>query len=133
VLWLLVCILWVALFMLANTYFFIYGAMHQGILPIWLSILQQILAFFMNTFVVPISATGITLFYYDQRVRKEGYDIEWMMQGAGLTVPQPAAPVAAAWLPAAPEQTSEPALEAPQAIESSQATEPTSEAPGESL
>ena len=49
----------------------------------------------MNTFVVPISAIGITLFYYDQRIRKEGYDIEWMMQAAGLTAPQPAPPTEA--------------------------------------
>jgi hypothetical protein len=41
--------------------------------------------FFTNTFIGPIYATGLTLFYYDQRVRKEGYDIEWMMQAAGLT------------------------------------------------
>jgi hypothetical protein len=27
------------------------------------------------------------LFYYDQRIRKEGFDIEWMMQRAGLAQP----------------------------------------------
>jgi hypothetical protein len=37
-------------------------------------------------------ATGLTLFYYDQRIRKEGFDIEWMMQAAGLTVPAPETP-----------------------------------------
>ena len=37
-------------------------------------------------------ATGFTLFYYDQRVRKEGFDIEWMMQAAGLR-PAPEPPV----------------------------------------
>lgn len=55
-----------------------------------LSAISQIIAFFTNTFLGPILATGITLFYFDQRVRKEGYDIEWMMRGAGLTVPEPA-------------------------------------------
>jgi hypothetical protein len=39
----------------------------------------------------PIYSTGLTLFYYDQRIRKEGFDIEWMMQAAGLT-PQPGLP-----------------------------------------
>ena len=34
-----------------------------------------------------IGLTGVALFYYDQRVRKEGYDIEWMMQAAGLMPP----------------------------------------------
>ena len=37
----------------------------------------------------PIYSIGLTLFYYDQRIRKEGYDIEWMMQAAGL-LPQQA-------------------------------------------
>ena len=40
--------------------------------------------------ICPIWATGVTLLYYDQRVRKEGFDIEWMMQAAGLTAPAPA-------------------------------------------
>jgi hypothetical protein len=31
----------------------------------------------------PIYPIAITLFYYDQRIRKEGYDIERMMQAAG--------------------------------------------------
>jgi hypothetical protein len=29
----------------------------------------------------------ITLFYYDQRIRHEGFDIEWMMNQAGLNAP----------------------------------------------
>jgi len=40
--------------------------------------------FFSNALIGPIYAIGLTLFYYDQRIRKEGYDIEWMMQAAGL-------------------------------------------------
>jgi hypothetical protein len=55
-----------------------------------MSVVQQFLAFLTNTFVQPIYATGFTLFYYDQRVRKEGYDIERMMHSAGMTEPQPA-------------------------------------------
>lgn len=49
----------------------------------WMS-LQQIAAFAINALIGPIYSTGLTLFYYDQRIRKEGYDIEWMMQAAGL-------------------------------------------------
>jgi hypothetical protein len=45
--------------------------------------------FFSNVLIGPIYAIGLTLFYYDQRIRKEGYDIEWMMQAAGL-LPQQA-------------------------------------------
>jgi len=51
--------------------------------------ISQVIEFFTTTFLGPIYATGITLLYYDQRVRKEGFDIEWMMQAAGLTVPAP--------------------------------------------
>jgi hypothetical protein len=74
---------------------------HPGQVSTVITILSQIVSFFTTTFLGPIYATGITLFYYDQRVRKEGFDIEWMMQAAGLTVPtpQPAEPPAAEpWL-----------------------------------
>jgi hypothetical protein len=47
-----------------------------------------VIGFFTNSFLEPIWGAGITLFYYDQRVRKEGFDIEWMMQAAGLTAPE---------------------------------------------
>jgi hypothetical protein len=30
---------------------------------------------------------ALTLFYYDQRIRREGYDIERMMEAAGLNAP----------------------------------------------
>jgi hypothetical protein len=54
-----------------------------------LQTLSQVMAFFTNSFLGPIWGAGITLFYYDQRVRKEGFDIEWMMQAAGLAAPTP--------------------------------------------
>jgi hypothetical protein len=38
----------------------------------------------------PITPVALVLLYYDQRVRKEGYDIERMIEAAGLTVPDPA-------------------------------------------
>jgi hypothetical protein len=50
----------------------------------------------------PILGIAQVLFYYDQRIRQEGFDIEWMMLQAGLTPPAAPAPVAAPWLPAAP-------------------------------
>lgn len=64
---------------------------HGQVSPV-VSAISQVVGFFTNTFLGPIGAAGITLFYYDQRVRKEGYDIEWMMQAAGLmpAVPEPA-------------------------------------------
>ncbi|MGA3032697.1 MAG: hypothetical protein ABSD70_05410 [Terracidiphilus sp.] len=49
----------------------------------WL-VLEQLGIFLSNALIGPIYAIGLTLFYYDQRIRKEGFDIEWMMQAAGL-------------------------------------------------
>jgi hypothetical protein len=37
----------------------------------------------------PVYGIALTLFYFDQRIRKEGFDIEWMMMRAGM-VPVPA-------------------------------------------
>jgi len=84
-------------------FFLVIGFKHHGVIPVWMKVAQQVLAFATNTFVQPIYATGFTLFYYDQRIRKEGYDIERMMQTAGMVQFEP---------PAAPE-TSEsiPAIE----------------------
>ncbi|MGD0735039.1 MAG: hypothetical protein ABR976_07820 [Terracidiphilus sp.] len=62
---------------------------HRGQISTEMSIISQVITFFTTTFLGPIWAAGITLFYYDQRVRKEGFDIEWMMQAAGLTAPAP--------------------------------------------
>jgi len=58
-------------------------------LPMFWMTVQQIGIFFTNAFIGPIYAIGLTLFYYDQRVRKEGFDIEWMMQAAGLAPAKP--------------------------------------------
>jgi hypothetical protein len=74
-----------------------YTIKHPGQpLPLaWMS-LQEIAGFFINALIGPIYATGLTLFYYDQRIRKEGYDIEWMMQAAGLSR-QLETPASAGW------------------------------------
>jgi membrane-anchored glycerophosphoryl diester phosphodiesterase (GDPDase) len=49
------------------------------------------LDFISKVLLAPIYMIAAVLFYYDQRIRKEGFDIEWMMQRAGLTPPQPQA------------------------------------------
>lgn len=71
--------------------FFIYVFRHLGQpLPLGLLAAQQVANFLTTTFLGPIYSTGLTLFYYDQRIRKEGFDIEWMMQAAGLVPQAPA-------------------------------------------
>jgi hypothetical protein len=87
---------------------FIFMSMRHGQLSVGARIAQQLVAFVTNTFIGPIYATGFTLFYFDQRVRKEGYDIEWMMMAAGLTpsLPPSESPAETPSVPAPlPDQT----------------------------
>jgi hypothetical protein len=73
--------------------FIFFAFKHPGhLIPISLMALQQIATFVINTLIGPIYSTGLTLFYYDQRIRKEGFDIERLMQTAGLSY-QPELPV----------------------------------------
>jgi hypothetical protein len=81
---LLVFIIAMGLTLLAQAFFFVAIFKHHGVLPAWMRALQQVVSFATTTFIGPMYATGLTLFYYDQRVRKEGFDIEWMMQAAGM-------------------------------------------------
>jgi hypothetical protein len=39
----------------------------------------------------PLYPIAVTLLYYDQRSRKEGYDVEVMMEAAGLGTLEPGA------------------------------------------
>jgi hypothetical protein len=89
---LLITAIQLGLVLVTQAFFFIALITHKGVLPVWAQIAQQVVGFLTNSFIGPMYATGLTLFYYDQRIRKEGYDIEWMMQAAGMT-PPPAAPV----------------------------------------
>jgi hypothetical protein len=87
VLGLLVGVIKVGVVSISQGFFFIAAFKHHGQVGAGLTAISQVIGFFTNTFLGPIYATGITLLYYDQRVRHEGYDIEWMMQSAGLAVP----------------------------------------------
>ncbi len=63
------------------------AAAHNTQISFGVLAMQQVISFLITTFVTPIYSTGFMLFYYDQRIRKEGFDIEWMMQAAGLSTP----------------------------------------------
>jgi uncharacterized membrane protein len=102
VLGLLVGIIEFGLVAITQSFFIIVAIKSHQQLPAGLRALQQLVGFVTNSFIGPMYATGLTLFYYDQRIRKEGYDIEWMMQAAGLTPPVPA--------PAQPAEAQEPWL-----------------------
>jgi hypothetical protein len=43
--------------------------------------------FAVQAFTRPVYGIALMLFYYDQRIRQEAFDIEWMMLKAGLVVP----------------------------------------------
>lgn len=46
--------------------------------------------FLVQAFTMPVYAIALVLFYYDQRVRKEGFDIEILMRQAGMPLDPPA-------------------------------------------
>jgi hypothetical protein len=71
------------------------------------------MSFASNALTMPVIAIALVLFYYDQRIRKEAFDIEWLMQQAGMiTAPAPQ-PELAPWLPSARAVAAEPALSSP--------------------
>jgi hypothetical protein len=47
-------------------------------------VLNVLVNFAMQTLITPVYVVALVLFYFDQRIRTEGFDIEWMMQQAGL-------------------------------------------------
>src|SRR5579859_799277 len=55
-------------------------------------VVNLVVAFLVRTFVMPIYALALVLFYADQRTRMEGYDIEQLMAQAGWTEPPPLPP-----------------------------------------
>jgi hypothetical protein len=117
---LLISIIQIGLALVTQIFFVIAAfkaAAHHGTLPLWVQVAQQIVGFFTNSFIGPMYATGLTLFYYDQRIRKEGFDIEWMMQAAGMTVPALAAEPGAAAPSAEPGAASFTVPEPPSAPE----------------
>jgi hypothetical protein len=73
-------------------------------------ILYAVVSFGAQVVLQPVSWIALVLFYYDQRIRKEGFDIEWMMQQAGMTQPQTVSALGSSGAisaPAAPPDTVE--------------------------
>jgi hypothetical protein len=57
--------------------------------------ISLVIAFAGHTLVAPVALIGLTLVYFDQRVRKEALDLELLLQGARQTGAQPPPPPAA--------------------------------------
>ena len=64
------------------------GSRYSAIALVVSEIVNILVNFAVQAMVTPVMATALALFYFDQRIRKEGFDIEWMMQAAGLTAPE---------------------------------------------
>ncbi|HEY2858107.1 MAG TPA: hypothetical protein VGJ21_06805 [Terracidiphilus sp.] len=60
-------------------------------------------SFLVQALTMPVYAIALVLFYYDQRVRREGFDIEMLMHQAGMAFAPPVAAVPEAeappWMP----------------------------------
>jgi hypothetical protein len=52
--------------------------------PLFSMISAQVISFMLYSVIGPVYGIAITLFYYDERIRKEGFDIEFLMQQANL-------------------------------------------------
>jgi hypothetical protein len=70
--------------------------------PLSVAALEGTITLLAGLVFAPLGSIVLTLLYYDQRIRREGYDIERMMDAAGMSSPQPA-----------PETSAPPALAQP--------------------
>jgi hypothetical protein len=50
-----------------------------GIMPLWSQIVFPVCSFLSLSLVTPLSTIALSLTYYDQRIRKEGFDLQHMM------------------------------------------------------
>ncbi len=73
------------------------GAQHSQTLGVIFLFVTWASYFAVKAFTKPVYGIALTLFYFDQRIRNEGFDIEWMMRHAGMAIDAPPAPQAAAF------------------------------------
>jgi hypothetical protein len=62
------------------------GQAHAHVLGVITTFAMYGAMFAVRALTKPVYGIGLTLFYFDQRIRKEGFDIDWMMQQAGMVV-----------------------------------------------
>ncbi|HTW61695.1 MAG TPA: hypothetical protein VMD55_07780 [Terracidiphilus sp.] len=61
-----------------------HGAQYTTAVLVISETINVLVNFTVQVLVTPVYTTALVLFYFDQRIRTEGYDIEWMMEQAGL-------------------------------------------------
>jgi hypothetical protein len=91
---------------------------HQQAAGLAIIFISYGVGFAVQALIRPVYGIALVLFYYDQRIRLEGFDIEWLMQQAGMI--------------STPGTISAPVPETPQDVEFPQDKEPTSPESGES-
>ena len=57
-------------------------AQNAGHPPLWIVLYQLGFGFVSSILFTPFYGIVLALFYYDARIRKEGFDVEWLMQRA---------------------------------------------------
>jgi hypothetical protein len=56
------------------------GPLRTGQLPVWAQVAMPVAGFLMQSVLSPIMTIALSRVYYDERVRKEAFDLEHMMQ-----------------------------------------------------
>jgi len=54
-----------------------------------LTIYSLLVGFVVTSITLPLYSIGLTLYYFDQRIRMEGFDVEWLLQKASPETPPP--------------------------------------------
>jgi hypothetical protein len=55
--------------------------------PLWITLYQMVFGFISSVLFTPIYGIVLALFYYDARIRKEGFDVEWLLERSGAALP----------------------------------------------
>jgi len=66
---------------------------HTVGIPLWYQIVVPVGSFFSQCLAGPLMTIGFSLLYYDQRVRKEAFDLQHMMATLDGATPDAAIPV----------------------------------------
>lgn len=60
------------------------GPKHAQTMSVVLAIAWYLLSYAVQVLIKPVYGIALAVFYFDQRIRTEGFDIEWMMREAGM-------------------------------------------------
>lgn len=82
--------------------------------PMLIVVISSIALQLINIIITPLQFAALTVLYYDLRIRKEGFDLEWQMQQLPAASFAPTlAPTSEPQPPTAPSASTEPPLDLP--------------------